>query len=578
MAENESQSSNWSLASLGTGGPLVFVVALLALLRVYAPPQSEPPKGETSKAPSGARSARPASDSEDGALKPLVDFLRINHPDLRASQSASLEQLLGDRYSIEVLIATLPDPKRSRVASMFDTMLEAIRRALEAEGYVLDRFKWPWAESESAETTTATVLPGRWLGSWRVTIERRDDPEKTVRPRQPGSILFRDVPENKPSADGCKPPPKEPRLLLLLLVGETPTYGIDKDALWTALDIAKRLARYREEHRRAWCVIGPTFSGSAESLARTLGQWYKDRKKECPAPEPFEFRVCTGSATSLNKTRFECLACPARARHAATVIPDRIMFTQVISYLMSRDDHLSSDKDNEHVALLVEGSTEYAIPGRRREKNGLWLGKPESLVIPFPLHISRVRGAKGSEQRDPIVAQQRGHVPIPIDEVPQAADDLVPSLTPKMTTASDDLIVSNILATIAREEVRYVGIVATDVLDVLFLTGLIRQNCPDVQLILVGATSATPTRSSRSIFAGPSWRRRIRSTRCISAGAILCGATGAGGSSLATRTWVATTPRWCCSRPSRRSVTRGSMSHSAATGISWPTARRRSSR
>ena len=66
MAQNESQPSSWSLASLGTGGPLVFVVALLALLRVYAPPQSEPPKGETSKAPSGARSTRPASDSEDG--------------------------------------------------------------------------------------------------------------------------------------------------------------------------------------------------------------------------------------------------------------------------------------------------------------------------------------------------------------------------------------------------------------------------------------------------------------------------------------------------------------------------------
>ena len=467
MAENGSQSSNWSLASLGTGGPLVFVAALLALLRVYAPPQSEPAKGETSKAPSTAEASRPSTDSKDGALKPLVDFLCINHPDLPADQSACLDQLPRD-YSIEVLIATLPDPKRSRVASMFDTMLEAIRRAVEAEGYVLDQSNLPWAESESAETTTVTALPGRRLDSWRVTIERKEDPSKTVRARQPGSILFRNVPKDQPSADGCKPP----RLLLLLLVGETPTDGIDKDALWTALNIAKHLASYREDPCRAWSVIGPTFSGSAESLALTLSRWYKYQNKKCPVPDLPEVWVCTGSATGLDKTRFECLARPARTRLAATVIPDRIMFDQVIDWFKKRDSYLSS----ETVARLIEGSTEYSAGIRRESKR---------LDIPFPIHISQIRGAKGGEQRDPIVAQQRGHVPIPIDDVPEAKDQLQ-SLTPKMTTASDSLIMSNILATIAREEVRYVGIFATDVLDVLFLTGLIRQYCPDVQIILMG--------------------------------------------------------------------------------------------
>ena len=108
------------------------------------------------------------------------------------------------------------------------------------------------------------------------------------------------------------------------------------------------------------------------------------------------------------------------------------------------------------------------------------------LIIPFPLHISQVRGARGQDHRDPIVAQQRGHIPIPIDEVPEARDQ-IPTLTPKMTTASDSLILSNILATIAREEVRYVGIVATDVLDTLFLTGMIREHYPDVQIVLLGA-------------------------------------------------------------------------------------------
>ena len=55
-----------------------------------------------------------------------------------------------------------------------------------------------------------------------------------------------------------------------------------------------------------------------------------------------------------------------------------------------------------------------------------------------------------------------------------------------MTIATDNLILSNILATIANEDIRYVGIVATDILDVIYLTRLIRENCPDVQIILVG--------------------------------------------------------------------------------------------
>ncbi len=62
----------------------------------------------------------------------------------------------------------------------------------------------------------------------------------------------------------------------------------------------------------------------------------------------------------------------------------------------------------------------------------------------------------------------------------------MPALSPKMAVATDNLILANILATIASEDIRYVGIVATDILDVIYLTRLIRENSPDVQVILVG--------------------------------------------------------------------------------------------
>lgn len=59
--------------------------------------------------------------------------------------------------------------------------------------------------------------------------------------------------------------------------------------------------------------------------------------------------------------------------------------------------------------------------------------------------------------------------------------DLVPTFSP-LTTLSSDMVLSNLLATLAREGVRYVGIVATDVKDKLFLAEKIRKFSPDVVL------------------------------------------------------------------------------------------------
>jgi len=99
-------------------------------------------------------------------------------------------------------------------------------------------------------------------------------------------------------------------------------------------------------------VIGPTFSGSAESLARTIQRWRKDRGGKLP-----EFWVCTGSATSVDKRTFETLAGKG-VRFTATVIPDDVMFSRVIKWLWTRNHFLKSC--NETVVLLTEAGTEYS--------------------------------------------------------------------------------------------------------------------------------------------------------------------------------------------------------------------------
>ena len=107
--------------------------------------------------------------------------------------------------------------------------------------------------------------------------------------------------------------------------------------------------------------------------------------------------------------------------------------------------------------------------------------------IPFPSQIAQVR-ASAPAGGDAGVAggAAKNRVTIPFDPPSGRQSDHLPALSPRMTIATDSLILSNILATIASEDIRYVGIVATDILDVIYLTRLIRENCPDVQIVLVG--------------------------------------------------------------------------------------------
>src|SRR5262249_1876815 len=60
--------------------------------------------------------------------------------------------------------------------------------------------------------------------------------------------------------------------------------------------------------------------------------------------------------------------------------------------------------------------------------------------------------------------------------------DADPVMSPEVTAATVEQLLTNIMGTLSQEKIRYVGIVATDVRDTLFLTNRVREFCPDVQL------------------------------------------------------------------------------------------------
>jgi hypothetical protein len=114
-----------------------------------APPQKEPPL--------------PPSPSPRGA-----DLVHAFFGEHWPAASAAAP----DTFALGTAIATLPDPYDSHLDWSFDAQLEAIRRAFETAGYVLDRF-WLTGARDSATTPDSAA------------------PRVGLREVRPGLMLFR---------------------------------------------------------------------------------------------------------------------------------------------------------------------------------------------------------------------------------------------------------------------------------------------------------------------------------------------------------------------------------------------------
>ena len=107
------------------------------------------------------------------------------------------------------------------------------------------------------------------------------------------------------------------------------------------------------------------------------------------------------------------------------------------------------------------------------------------LSLPFPLHIAEVETAMLKSQQNkelsmPQLRTTRLKISLPQDGTHGINTE--PSMDPAMTAAVAEQVLSHILATIARENITYVGIVSTDTRDKIFLANLIHEYCADVQL------------------------------------------------------------------------------------------------
>ncbi len=431
-----------------------------------------------------------------------------------------------DGWESRFLIACLPNPDESSSRDRFDSLVDAIQRAVETQGYVLDRFYYPWAGRPGSDPGDARRRDGS------AKPARADDHGPGAAPGRrhtPGMLLFRSPPRwvdrtamrDPPFPDGAPIAAGSalaylkqrvtgeqrsaaatavgsacwflrPGLLQVLLVGETATAGVDKEALQACFTYVGKTLALQECRRRGRLpdvlLLGPYFSGSQASLEQVI------QARPADMATAVNFRLISGSANAVQRNEMQAAArYPDTVSFNATVAREGAIFGALLEHLRlghrpPGQGHTPSRYEfYERFAILYESNTAF---GQRAVKGIDHSPKNENgpILFPFPLHISEVRdeyerspgGAADNEVRLPAFGNKLRLPLVGGKELREAE----PSLDAAATAVVSERTLNSMLNVIDREGIRYAFIIATDVKDQLFLAQVIRRHCPECRLVL----------------------------------------------------------------------------------------------
>lgn len=420
-------------------------------------------------------------------------------------------RLEAENFSVDFVIASLPDYVDSHVKRLFDPAVAGIQQAAARLGYTLERFVLPGASS---------VEQQKHEDEHEAEDKRRTEAEQRDHEAEPGAILFRLV-ENQqitrpahqhgasnraypralietpgalepPASKTLVWPDQRQRLLVVLVIAETPTSGLHQEAFLSAAEL---VARWRETYPDMQesadaagaagvllRVLGPTFSGTALSLRAALQRFRAamlGMQGSKLATAPLDAWVVTGSATadetgdvieSASSDQFV-------VRFGRTVSSSADILHALGVYLGGLRPEWARGKG---VALLVESNTTFgnsAAKTAAASDDASTRPLQVDTIVRFPLHVSRLRRLAVATAA---VGQSAANRPrFSLEDSTTTPSDLLPSTTPELTSAVVEHAVQNVLAALRREGATAVGILATDARDHLFLAREISQQIPN---------------------------------------------------------------------------------------------------
>jgi hypothetical protein len=339
-----------------------FVMMILALFGLFSLPQllKSPDGGSAGPGPEASFSTTSTvstdadhADVDDDVrdLTPLIDYLW--HGKSRPSTKDKLPAFLHDRLfdtDVYCLIATVPDPVGSVVSGRFDEYLDVIQRAIELQGYVLDRSLIPWkadSSEKSAPADSVTKLQVRGKDT-AVSLQTAGPPQQR-KDRRPGLMVFKHLVSRKNDAQ-LKPP----SVLLTFLVPESPISGIERPALVASLELIDTYFRNKLTHDEAndksfLHIIAPCFNSSQRSLETAITGW------QPPQDHHYHLRIISSSAGLINQDRLQKILgreSPHTLTFSSMVHEAKDLKDAIIEYLDKWLGYTRSD-----IAVLVESNS-----------------------------------------------------------------------------------------------------------------------------------------------------------------------------------------------------------------------------
>lgn len=358
---------------------------------------------------------------------------------------------------VKVVIALVPDPELTRLSLYYGRTIDSIILAGGRLNYLFDSYWMPWkAAGSRAAADTAKGDPPLVPGGL--------DPPATL----PGALLFRHSTASWEPAGATT----TPAYLLVLLVGESNVSGLRRDQFTEALYYRGLL----NADSKQVPILGPTYSGTFASLHKSL-------REDLPAHPGSQYRIVTGNTTVKG----------AREKMRHSTVPITLTAVQrddesTLNSLLHRVDAPRLGQ----IAMLSEGVTAFgATPIRQWDEPTGGEGKVQHttriLQIPFPRGIAQLRdvypedappkAAPGSS------AEAAEQLPLSLHGGPAGSD--TPELfNMKHLTVAQEAQMQALSGILNRGSIETAFVFASDVLDLTFVTGYLRQSCPNLRIIV----------------------------------------------------------------------------------------------
>ncbi len=388
----------------------------------------------------------PALPDPDGARLNLFQVSDVSACAIRAICRQSLKTFFGlnqGEHNFEFVIATVADPLRTRLGLTTDSTINAIEEGAGNSGWEFAGQWLPWNDTPNPSEPDP---------------DTRRDERKSIRDQelQPGLLIFRHQ---------TKEGHRDGRVLFVFVVGETPTSGIN--------GLQFKMARaYVEAFQDSGPVriLGPGFSGSFYSLTELIRD---DQSRYTKAKQDYVIR--SGTATSVPGANMLRDAASDFNSANESVADQQLHFCETLESL-----HVPP----QNAAFLIEGESGYGNAFTIAGSKGRAACQGVRLFR-FPREISHLRNA----YRDVVAQTKDQNAPVPdINFSLKDADtgeDSVPVFSETQTPLSQNAVMQEIANEIRRNHIRMVEAGATNVLDLLFVAKVIREQCPDTRLVVI---------------------------------------------------------------------------------------------